>query len=31
VERVLLSLPTLPERESLAHLDTLAGMAAATR
>ena len=31
VKRVLLSLPTLPEGESLAHLDTLAGAAAATR
>jgi hypothetical protein len=31
VERVLLSLPTLPEGESLDHLDTLAGVAAATR
>jgi alkanesulfonate monooxygenase SsuD/methylene tetrahydromethanopterin reductase-like flavin-dependent oxidoreductase (luciferase family) len=31
VERVLLGLPTLPEGESLAHLDTLAGVAAATR
>jgi probable F420-dependent oxidoreductase len=31
VERVLLTLPTLPEGESLAHLDTLAGVAAATR
>ena len=31
VERVLLSLPTLPEAESLNHLDALATMAAATR
>src|ERR687894_66752 len=31
VERVLLSLPTLPEGESLNHLDTLAGVASATR
>jgi probable F420-dependent oxidoreductase len=31
VERVLLTLPTLPEGESLAHLDTLAVVAAATR
>ena len=31
VKRVLLSLPTLPEGESLAHLDTLASVAAATR
>jgi probable F420-dependent oxidoreductase len=31
VERVLLSLPTLPEAETLNHLDTLAGAAAATR
>ena len=31
VERVLLSLPTLPEAESLDHLDTLATVAAATR
>ncbi len=30
VERVLLSLPTLPEAETLNHLDTLAGAAAAT-
>jgi hypothetical protein len=29
--RVLLSLPTLPEGESLDHLDHLAGVAAATR
>jgi len=31
VERVLLSLPTLPEKESLDHLDALAGKAAAAR
>ena len=31
VERVLLALPTLPEGESLDHLDTLAGVAAASR
>jgi probable F420-dependent oxidoreductase len=31
VERVLLSLPTLPERESLDHLDALADVAAAAR
>ena len=31
VERVLLGLPTLPESETLDHLDTLAGIVAATR
>ncbi len=31
VERVLLGLPTLPERETLDHLDNLARIAAATR
>jgi probable F420-dependent oxidoreductase len=31
VERVLLGLPTLPEDETLYHLDELAGVAAATR
>ena len=31
VERVLLSLPTLPEDETLDHLDTLASVAVATR
>jgi len=31
VERILLSLPTLPEGETLDHLDNLAGLVAATR
>jgi len=31
VERVLLALPTLPEGETLDHLDSLAGVVAATR
>ncbi len=31
VERVLLGLPTLPEGETLDHLDALARVAAATR
>ena len=31
VERVLLGLPTLPEGETLDHLDNLAGVVAATR
>jgi hypothetical protein len=30
VERILLGLPTLPEGETLDHLDSLAGLAAAT-
>jgi hypothetical protein len=31
VERVLLTLPTLPENETLYHLDNLAEVGAATR
>jgi CheY-like chemotaxis protein len=31
VERVLLGLPTLPEGETIDHLDELAGIVAATR
>ena len=31
VERILLGLPTLPEGETLDHLDNLAGLVAATR
>ncbi len=31
VERVLLGLPTLPQGETLGHLDELAGIAAAPR
>jgi hypothetical protein len=31
VERVLFSLPTLPENETLHHLDNLAEVVAATR
>jgi hypothetical protein len=31
VERVLLGLPTLPEGETMDHLDSLAGVVAATR